>query len=141
MNGVLFGAGSTRRKLEAAGIMEKTPLELVTNDELRLHDKKLDMLGGWKRSFWHYGDACKGGVLIIAGTVENFKTWAASSACRDESAGVASGRLFVWVKHKPDDEYGYILALDVQNETSCATVANGKGLALFQNGTVYEGEF
>ena len=98
------------------------------------------MLGGWKRSFWHYGDACKGGVLIIAGTLENFKTWAASPACRDESAGVASGRLFVWVKHKPDDEYGYIMRRLMFKTKRAVQQSQMEKVLSFQSGTVYEGE-
>ena len=39
----------------------------------------------------------KMGVIILAGTPENFSEWAKSKACREEVAEVPDGRLWAFV--------------------------------------------
>mmetsp|Transcript_48892 Transcript_48892/g.148293 ORF Transcript_48892/g.148293 Transcript_48892/m.148293 type:complete len:310 (+) Transcript_48892:68-997(+) len=132
--GARIGAGSTSKYLK--DFPENEPLgpgAIVTNDHLSLHHSGLDATGGWKEHYWHYGSKTKYGHIILAGTLEHFRKWSQSKACRDECAKVDKGRLFAYVK-------GYLMHVDAKDGLASANVANGRGFIVWASGNYYEGD-
>lgn len=129
--GARVGAGRTPSRLQ--GFPEDQPLgpsAIATNDTLRLHYTKSD----WVELYAHYASLTKYGVLILAGTVEVYKAWALSSACRKEVATIPPGRLFAYVRHDSECDppnKGYIVSVNLHENNAAATVSNGFGLTLY----------
>jgi len=144
-HGAKMGAGTSKEHLEPNGFNDSQPLgaaSIITNEDLSLHH---DNLGHkrWLEAYAEYAASTKYGVLIFAGTPENFQVWAKSEACLDEVKQIPTGRLFAYIEHTEDDEggrQGYIVHIDAQNGKGAATVANGKGYVIFANGSYYHGE-
>ena len=144
-HGAKMGAGTSKEHLEPNGFNDSQPLgaaSIITNEDLSLHH---DNLGHkrWLEAYAKYAASTKYGVLIFAGTPENFQVWAKSEACLDEVKQIPTGRLFAYIEHTENDEggrQGYIVHIDAQNFAGSATVANGKGYMLFENGDYYHGE-
>ena len=73
---------------------------IISDNHLLLHDKTLYGDHGsrkWKEWYTKYAGMTKMGVIILAGTPENFSEWAKSKACREEVAEVPDGRLWAFV--------------------------------------------
>lgn len=133
--GARIGAGATPKLLK--GMPTESPLgvdAVVTNDALRLHWTK----GDWKDAFTHYASLTKYGVLILAGTPENFSNWAQSKACMAEVSKIPGDRLFAYVLHdegcQPPNQ-GFIINVNLPEKRASATVANGIGYTLYGSGT------
>ena len=80
---------------------------IISDNHLLLHDKSLYGDHGsrkWKEWYTKYAGMTKMGVIILAGTPENFSEWAKSKACREEVAEVPDGRLWAFVD-------GYIISV------------------------------
>jgi len=144
-HGAKMGAGTSKEHLEPNGFNDSQPLgaaSIITNEDLSLHH---DNLGHkrWLEAYAEYAASTKYGVLIFAGTPENFQVWAKSEACLDEVKQIPTGRLFAYIEHTEDDEggrQGYIVHIDAQNNKGSATVANGKGYVIYASGEYYHGE-
>ena len=144
-HGAKMGAGTSKEHLEPNGFNDSQPLgaaSIITNEDLSLHH---DNLGHkrWLEAYAEYAASTKYGVLIFAGTPENFQVWAKSEACLNEVKQIPRGRLFAYIEHTEDDEggrQGYIVHIDAQNKKGSATVANGKGYTIYASGNYYHGE-
>ena len=134
-----IGAGATDKKV-AGRITPGTKLggmvPIISDNHLLLHDKSLYGDHGsrkWKEWYTKYAGMTKMGVIILAGTPENFSEWAKSKACREEVAEVPDGRLWAFVD-------GYIISVNVKAATASATVSNGKGAIVWASGNYYKGD-
>jgi len=133
-SGAKLGAGSTKKYLP--GLKAETPLgpgTIITNDHLSLHHSGLDSTGGWKEHYVHYGSKTKYGHIILAGTLEHFRKWSQSKACKDECSKVVKGRLFAFVD-------GYLLHVDAVDGFASANIENGHGFIVWASGNYYVGE-
>ena len=86
-----IGAGATEKKI--GGRIAATKLggmvPIISDNHLLLHDKSLSATTARaRRKEWYtkYAGMNKMGVIILAGTPENFSEWAKSKACREEVA-------------------------------------------------------
>ncbi|CAK9093591.1 Cortactin-binding protein 2 (CortBP2), partial [Durusdinium trenchii] len=109
---------------------------LISDTDLRLKrglGKTVDRQDRWLIHYKHYSEKTKYGVLILAGTVDFFRLWAASEACRREVEDVPDGRLFAYID-------GYILRV---NSPKCAQLwasnAAGIGYIVWSIGDLYVG--
>ena len=95
-----IGAGATEKKIGgrlSPGTKLGGMVPIISDNHLLLHDKTLYGDHGsrkWKEWYTKYAGMTKMGVIILAGTPENFSEWAKSKACREEVAEVPDGRLF-----------------------------------------------
>ena len=144
-HGAKMGAGASKRYLEPNGFNDSQPLgaaSIITNEDLSLHHENLGQKK-WLEAYAEYAGSTKYGVLIFAGTPENFQVWAKSEACLNEVKQIPNGRLFAYIEHTEDDEggrQGYIVSIDAQNHRGSATVSNGKGYAIYADGSYFHGE-
>jgi len=142
--GAYLGAGSSRNLLQK-GFVEGKPLGagmIVLNEVLGLHHGGLEK---WKATYVEYGTLTNYGHLILAGTIENFASWAKSKPCRDETARVVAGRLFAYIRHPVNEKFthpgrGFIVYVDAHGNKASATVSDGYGYVLWQSGDYFEGE-
>ena len=98
-----IGAGATEKKIGgrlSPGTKLGGMVPIISDNHLLLHDKSLYGDHGsrkWKEWYTKYAGMTKMGVIILAGTPENFSEWAKSKACREEVAEVPDGRLWAFV--------------------------------------------
>ena len=98
-----IGAGATEKKIGgrlSPGTKLGGMVPIISDNHLLLHDKTLYGDHGsrkWKEWYTKYAGMTKMGVIILAGTPENFSEWAKSKACREEVAEVPDGRLWAFV--------------------------------------------
>ena len=154
LHGVKIGPGSSRTFLEAMGFPEEKPLDprsIVYNEDLDIRhnlsssDDKIvyDDSSSYQKVYVECAAATKYGILIAAGTSNNFMIWAKSNARRIEMKYIPNGRLYAYIEHTEEDEGGrggFIVHLNTQNHEGSATVKNGRGYLLFGNGNYYHGQ-
>ena len=116
---------------------------LITIEDLGFSHHKYDTdKDAYLEAFQQCAAATQFGVLIPVGTIENWKKWAASEACREEVKGLSDNRVFAYIEHQEKDaggKKGYIIKIG--DEMSWPTVRDGKGYILWRDGDFYEGEF
>lgn len=156
-HGMNLGAGMTRQVLSLTSsltssatrttFVEKEPLgsgQLITVEDLGFsHDLFEQDAGLYEVLFHKYANATKWGVLILVGSLDNFKKWTASAACRKEVEHIPDGRLFAYIEHSSEDnptDLGYIVHLDAENCDASATVEDGIGYIFWNDGQFYHGE-
>ena len=115
---------------------------LITIEDLGLSHQKYDTdKNAYLEAFQQCAAATKFGVLIPVGTIENWKKWAASEACREEVKGLLDNPVFAYIEHQEKDaggKKGYIT--QIGDKRSLPTVRDGKGYILCRSGDFYEGE-
>jgi hypothetical protein len=116
---------------------------LITIEDLGFSHQKYDTdKNAYLKAFQQCAAATQFGVLVPAGTIENWKKWAASEACREEVKNLPNGRIFAYIEHQEDDaggKKGYII--EIGDELSSSTVEDGNGYALWKDGGYFHGMF
>ena len=125
-HGITMGKGIGTAEV-LPDFQENTPLStypgvesgraIITNDDVLLHAYMPDG-DTWEEHFAFYGGCTRYGVIILAGTLENFAAWAKSQACLDEVQTVPDGRLFAYIEHEGTH---YILAVLAQKGLASAS--------------------
>ena len=115
---------------------------LITIEDLGFSHQKYDTdKDAYLDAFQQCAAATQFGVLIPVGTIENWKKWAASEACREEVKNVPNDRIFAYIEHQEKDaggKKGYILRLG--KESSAPSIGSGIGYVIWRNGSYYHGE-
>jgi hypothetical protein len=144
-HGAKIGAGNTKEAI--IDFLDDKPIgcgQLITVEDLGFSHNLFETDAGlYDVLFQKYAKATKYGVLILVGTLDNFKKWTASKACRKEVEGIPEGRLFAYIEHTPEDnptDLGYIVHIDAENCDASATVEDGIGYILWNDGQYYHGE-
>jgi len=117
--------------------------KLITIEDLGFSHRTYDTdKDAYLDAFQQCAAATQFGVLVPAGTIENWKKWAASEACREEVKNVPNDRIFAYIEHQEDDaggKKGYII--EIGDELSSSTVEDGNGYALWKDGGYFHGMF
>ncbi|CAK9040600.1 unnamed protein product [Durusdinium trenchii] len=160
-DGSLLREGVPLQEVRTGWARRRCTKPLISDQDLRLKcgmGKNDDNEDRWLVHYRHYSEKTKCGVLILAGSVDFFRLWAASDACRREVAEVPDGRLFAYIdgivirvnSPKPEKLWasakagpGYIVWSN--GELYSGPLKNsqphGKGTHYFENGDFFEGDF
>eukprot|EP00913_Durusdinium_trenchii_P014956 g14029.t2 len=145
------------RRIEAnVGLLKYNPSKPLINDQdLRLKPFLQDR---WLIQYKHYSEKTKYGVLILAGTVDFFRLWAASEACRREVEDVPDGRLFayidsciirvnspkfakLWASNVAGPGYIVHSSGEIYSGSLKNSRQHGPGKQFYQNGDIFDGYF
>ncbi|CAK9118552.1 unnamed protein product [Durusdinium trenchii] len=146
------------RRIEAnVGLLKYNPSKPLINDQdLRL--KRGLGKDRWLIQYKHYSEKTKYGVLILAGTVDFFRLWAASEACRREVEDVPDGRLFayidsciirvnspkfakLWASNVAGPGYIVHSSGEIYSGSLKNSRQHGPGKQFYQNGDIFDGYF
>jgi hypothetical protein len=130
------GSGTERFKDELSGV-PLGPDGIVTTDDLSIKHQGAFTPTSSAKDFAKICNQTEYGCLILAGPLQNWCKWRRSECCTNEVKHVAEGRLFVYLLV---DGVGYIVGASMTGNASSATMQEGKGALIWNNGGYYKGQ-